>query len=93
MLGGYILLYPRAHVLTLVIIIFFVTVIEIPALLVLALWFVEQAVFGATDLITPTGSSGGVAYFAHIGGFGFGLLTIKLLATQRKRLPPPVMAH
>jgi membrane associated rhomboid family serine protease len=92
-LGGYILLYPRAHVLTLVIIICFVTVIEIPALLVLALWFVEQAVFGATDLITPTGSSGGVAYFAHIGGFGFGLLTIKLLATRRKRLPPPVMAH
>ncbi len=92
-LGGYILLYPRARVLTFVIIILFVTVIELPALLVLGLWFVEQAVFGATNLVTPTGSSGGVAYFAHIGGFGFGLLTIKLLATRRRRLPPPAVVH
>ena len=87
-LGAYIVLYPRARVLTLVIIIFFVTLIELPALLLLGLWFVEQAVFGATGLITPTGSSGGVAYFAHIGGFAFGLLSIKALTVRRR--PPPV---
>jgi membrane associated rhomboid family serine protease len=86
-LGGYIVLYPRARVLTLVIIIFFFTVIELPALVMLGIWFAEQAVFGATNLTTPTGSSGGVAYFAHIGGFIFGLLAVRLLATKRKQIP------
>jgi len=86
-LGGYILLYPRARVLTLVIIIFFFTVIELPAILMLGIWFAEQAVFAAADLTTPTGGGGGVAYFAHVGGFGFGLLTVRLLATRRRSLP------
>jgi membrane associated rhomboid family serine protease len=86
-LGGYILLYPRARVLTLVFIVFFVTVIELPAWVMLGVWFAEQAAFGATNLTTPTGGGGGVAYFAHIGGFAFGLLAIRLLATRRKRLP------
>jgi rhomboid family protein len=92
-LGGYILLYPKARVLTLVIIIFFFTVIELPALVMLGIWFAEQAAFGAAGLTTPTGSSGGVAYFAHIGGFAFGLLTIKLLARRRKQIPPPRPAY
>jgi len=86
-LGGYILLYPRARVLTLVIIILFFTVIELPALVMLGIWFVEQAVFAAVGLTTATGSAGGVAYFAHVGGFVFGLLTIKLLATRRRQIP------
>jgi membrane associated rhomboid family serine protease len=87
-LGGYILLYPRARVLTLVFIILFFTVIELPALLVLGFWFIEQAVFGAANLTNPTGGGGGVAYFAHVGGFVFGLATVKLLATRRRRIPP-----
>ncbi|MBV9749995.1 MAG: rhomboid family intramembrane serine protease, partial [Acetobacteraceae bacterium] len=82
--GGYILLYPRARVLTLVFIIFLFTIIELPALVVLALWFAQQAVFAAANLTTPAGGGGGVAYFAHVGGFAFGLLTIKLLATRRR---------
>jgi membrane associated rhomboid family serine protease len=86
-LGGYILLYPRARVLTLVFIILFFTVIELPALIVLGLWFAEQAVFAAANLSDPTGG-GGVAYFAHVGGFAFGLLTIRLLATRRRSIPP-----
>jgi membrane associated rhomboid family serine protease len=86
-LGGYILLYPRGRVLTLVIIIFFVTVIELPAVVMLGIWFAEQAVFGALNLTTPTGGGGGVAYFAHVGGFAFGLLTVRLLATRRKQVP------
>jgi membrane associated rhomboid family serine protease len=92
-LGGYILLYPKARVLTLVLIIFFFTVIELPALVMLGIWFAEQAAFGAAGLTTPRGSSGGVAYFAHIGGFAFGLLTIKLLARRRKQIPPPMPAY
>jgi membrane associated rhomboid family serine protease len=87
-LGGYILLYPRARVLTVVFIIFLFTVIELPALAVLGIWFIEQAVFGAVNLTDPTGGGGGVAYFAHVGGFAFGLLTIKLLASRRKQVPP-----
>jgi membrane associated rhomboid family serine protease len=88
-LGGYIVLYPRARVLTLVFIILFFTVIELPAVLVLGIWFAEQAIFGAANLTNPTGGGGGVAYFAHVGGFAFGLLTIRLLATHRKPVPPP----
>jgi membrane associated rhomboid family serine protease len=87
-LGGYILLYPRARVLTLVFIILFFTVIELPALLVLGFWFVEQAVFAAANLTNPTGGGGGVAYFAHVGGFVFGLAAVKLLATRRRSIPP-----
>jgi membrane associated rhomboid family serine protease len=87
-LGGYIVIYPRARVLTLVFIILFFTVIELPAIAVLGLWFLEQAVFGAANLTDPTGSGGGVAYFAHIGGFAFGALTIRLWATRRRQIPP-----
>jgi membrane associated rhomboid family serine protease len=92
-LGGYIVLYPRARVLTLVIIIFFVTVIELPALVMLGIWFAEQAVFAAAGLTTATGAGGGVAYFAHIGGFVFGALTIKLLATKRRQIPSRPTAY
>jgi membrane associated rhomboid family serine protease len=88
-LGGYLLLYPKARVLTLVFIILFVTVIELPAIVMLGIWFAEQAVFGAVGLTNPTGGGGGVAYFAHVGGFAFGVATIKLLATRRKAAPAP----
>jgi membrane associated rhomboid family serine protease len=87
-LGGYILLYPRARVLTVIFIIIFFTIIEIPAALVLGIWFVEQVLFGAYDLSSPTGGGGGVAYFAHIGGFAFGLLTIRAFAQRVKSVPP-----
>jgi membrane associated rhomboid family serine protease len=80
-LGGYALLYPRARVLTLVIIILFITVIELPALAMLGLWFLIQLLYGAADLAQPVGG-GGVAYFAHIGGFLFGLAMIKLFADR-----------
>jgi membrane associated rhomboid family serine protease len=83
-LGGYILLFPRARVLTVIFIIFFFTLIEIPALLVLGIWFVQQVLFGYFDLNDPAGGGGGVAYFAHIGGFAFGLLTIKAWVDRRR---------
>jgi rhomboid family protein len=89
-LGGYALLYPRARVVTLIFIVFFVTVITLPALLVLGLWFLLQLLDASSQPLT----GGGVAYFAHIGGFAFGLLTVKLLASRydpyydrRSRLP------
>jgi membrane associated rhomboid family serine protease len=82
-LGGYILLYPRARVLSVIFIVFFFTLVELPAMAVLGIWFVEQAIFGAVDLTDPTGSGGGVAYFAHIGGFAFGLLAIRAFAHRQ----------
>ena len=83
-LGGYLLLFPRARVITVIFIIFFFTILELPAIVFLVIWFAQQALFGYFDLIQPAGG-GGVAYFAHIGGFAFGLLAIKLFADERKR--------
>ena len=85
MLGGYIILFPSARVVTIIFIIFFFTIVELPALLILGFWFIQQALFGYFDLATGPPSGGGVAYFAHIGGFVFGLLAIKLFADERKR--------
>jgi membrane associated rhomboid family serine protease len=75
-------------VLTLVLIVLFFTVIQLPAWVMLGIWFAEQAAFAAAGLTHPTGG-GGVAYFAHLGGFAFGLLVVRLLATRRKPVPPP----
>ena len=83
MLGGYILLFPRAKVVTVIFIVFFFTILELPALLVLGLWFLQQALFGYFDLAQPR-RRGGVAYFAHIGGFVFGLLAIRLFASRKR---------
>ena len=82
-LGGYALLYPRARVLTVIFIIFFFTVVELPALLVLAIWFGLQLL--DSSAVSATGTAGGVAYFAHIGGFIFGLLFVRLFASRYNR--------
>jgi membrane associated rhomboid family serine protease len=77
-LGGYALLFPRARVVTLIFIIFFITLIEVPALLVLGVWFLLQLVDAGSQ---PAGGSG-VAVWAHVGGFVFGLIAIKLFASR-----------
>jgi len=88
-LGGYILMYPRARVVTVVFVVLLFTLIELPAWLLLGFWFVEQALFATAQLAQPTGGGGGgIAYAAHVGGFAFGLLAIRLFAQRRKRLPP-----
>ena len=81
-LGGYALLHPRARVLTFVIIIFFVTLIEVPAMIMLGIWFVLQFLpaVGQTAISDVGGDN--VAYFAHVGGFVFGLVAIKLFANR-----------
>jgi membrane associated rhomboid family serine protease len=83
-LGGYLLLFPRARVITVVFIVIIFTIIEIPALLFLVIWFAQQALFGYFDLIQPS-EGGGVAYFAHIGGFVLGLALVKLFASEDRR--------
>ena len=82
-LGGYALLYPRARVITLIFIIIIFTIVELPALVVLGAWILLQLLLGASQLGQPLGGGeGGVAYFAHIGGFVFGMLMIKLFANH-----------
>jgi membrane associated rhomboid family serine protease len=90
-LGGYLLLFPRARVLTVVIIILFVTIIEIPAAILLAIWFALQFLPALGQVTTSAAGGEGVAYWAHVGGFVFGLAAIKLFASQYggKALGPP----
>jgi membrane associated rhomboid family serine protease len=92
-LGGYIVLYPRARILSLVFIVFFVTIIEVPAIFLLGFWFLEQLYFGAAGLTNPVGGSEGVAYFAHVGGFVFGLALIGVFARHRKSVPPRFLVY
>jgi membrane associated rhomboid family serine protease len=84
-LGGYLLLFPRARVVTFVFIIFFFTILELPAILFLGVWIVQQILFAYYDLAQPAPGGGGVAYFAHVGGFLFGLLAVRLFASERRR--------
>lgn len=82
-LGAYILLFPRATVHTIVILGFFITTVKIPALIVIGFWAIIQFVNGL--LSTGVYHKGGVAWFAHIGGFLIGLLTIKLWLPRRNK--------
>jgi membrane associated rhomboid family serine protease len=83
-LGAYIVLFPRARVLTLIFF-FFITVIELPALWVLGAWFVLQLFSGVGSLGAQV--NGGVAYFAHVGGFAFGVIAAATIF-RRYRRPP-----
>ncbi len=83
LLGAYILLHPRGTVLTWIAPIFF---IPIPAFVYLGLWFGFQLVEGGYSFTHPE-PGGGVAYFAHIGGFVFGFLAVKFFSAGR---PPPL---
>jgi len=81
-LGAYLLLYPRAHVLVLIPLGFFSRLVPLPAMLVLGLWFVLQLVSSA---LAPAGE-GGVAFGAHIGGFIAGMALIPFFKYRRVRL-------
>lgn len=81
-LGAYLVLYPHARVHTIMFFGFFVQVIRIPALIVIGFWAIIQILNG---LITASiAHQGGVAWFAHIGGFLFGLFTIRLWRPKRR---------
>jgi membrane associated rhomboid family serine protease len=84
-LGAYFVLLPDASVLT-AFIFFFIFFQEIPAILFLGVWFLFQLWDGGFSILQPQ-AGGGVAFFAHIGGFVFGLLTVKLVAVRRPLRP------
>jgi membrane associated rhomboid family serine protease len=85
-LGAYIVLLPRGRVLTWVIPFF---VFELPAIAFLGIWFLLQLYLGGASFVQPQ-AGGGVAFFAHIGGFVFGLLAVRLFSTGRPGPLQPV---
>jgi membrane associated rhomboid family serine protease len=88
-LGAYLVLFPGARILSLVFLGFFYQLIEVPALVVLGFWFVLQLIDGIGSL-GLAGAEGGVAFFAHIGGFVAGLavgLLVRGTSGARRRRP------
>jgi membrane associated rhomboid family serine protease len=77
-LGAYLVLYPRARVISLVPFFFFFPIVEIPAIFYLGIWFVSQLLNGAMALSEASLQSGGVAWWAHIGGFVAGMVLVWL---------------
>jgi membrane associated rhomboid family serine protease len=85
-LGAYLLLLPRASVLILIFL-GLILIREVPAFLFLGFWFLFQLWLGSFSLVQPQ-EGGGVAFFAHIGGFVFGMAAVFLFANRRRLLRP-----
>lgn len=83
-LGAYLSLYPHARVVTLLPLGFFVQLIQVPAVLFLGFWFVQQFLFGLADIGSPS-AGGGVAWWAHIGGFVAGLALVWVFQSPKRR--------
>jgi membrane associated rhomboid family serine protease len=85
-MGAYIVLYPRARVLTLVPLIIFFTFWWLPAWIFLGYWFLIQFLSGAATTISYTSQTGGgIAFWAHVGGFAAGIVLIKILPARVRR--------
>lgn len=85
-LGAYLVLCPGSSIRTLVLLFVFITVINIPATFFIVFWFILQLFNGVGSLAGPLG--GGVAYWAHIGGFAMGYWWARKLVSYRRRRPP-----
>ena len=85
-MGAYFLFFPRAKVLSFVPIFLFAWFVEIPAVVYLGIWFLMQVYSGVASLSLP-GAESGVAWWAHVGGFVFGLAAGGLFSIGRKKRP------
>ena len=86
-MGAYIVLFPRATVAVIIPILFFIP-FPVPAFLLIGLWFLAQVFSGFASLgVSTVGSGGGIAYFAHIGGFLAGALLVNIFAVRRRGPP------
>lgn len=83
-MGAYIMLYPRSKITTIIFIIIYFTVAEIPALFFLGFWILLQFIYAAFT-VASGGAAGGVAWWAHVGGFAFGMTLTLLLKIFRKQ--------
>jgi membrane associated rhomboid family serine protease len=81
-LGGYLVLYPRANVRVLVFLFIFIQVVRVPAYVVLLLWIGYQVITGLPELTMRSEVNSGVAVWAHIGGFVAGVVLVKLFARK-----------
>lgn len=88
-LAAYLILFPWAKVRTVIFIFIFFTIVTLPAIVLIGLWFLLQFFDGVASLSTAQQGMGGVAYFAHVGGFVTGL-AITLLLRSRLQPPPPI---
>ncbi len=86
-LGAYLVTFPRSRILTLVPIIIFPWFVEIPAVVYLVFWFLMQLLEGVGTLGAPV-ETGGVAVWAHVGGFVAGVVLVKLMQPPRRRPQP-----
>ena len=84
-MGAYILRFPRAYIVTLIPLIIFFTTIRIPAIFFLGFWFLQQALFSVASLNSEVNLGGSIAYWAHSGGFIFGLILGPLLGLMRPK--------
>ena len=85
-MGAYLIKFPRAHIVTLVFIVIFITTVDIPAFFLLLYWFAIQFFSGVGSVGYSQVSQGGVAWFAHVGGFIAGMLLVMLMpGVQRAR--------
>ena len=84
-MGAYVIKYPKAKILTLLPLGFFITTIRIPAILFLGFWFLQQAINSFASLSMLDNSGGGVAYLAHAGGFVFGIVLGPMMGLFRDR--------
>ncbi|MBX9947929.1 MAG: rhomboid family intramembrane serine protease [Candidatus Obscuribacterales bacterium] len=83
-LGGYIICYPTARVLTAIPIFFIIRLIEVPAAVYLGFWFLSQFFTGFASIAKETGEEGGVAWWAHVGGFVAGIVLVKVFGMVRR---------
>jgi membrane associated rhomboid family serine protease len=81
-MGAYLVLYPRARVLTWF---FFIIILPFPAWLWLIIWALQQFLSGAAASLAPATQAGGIAFWAHVGGFVVGILLIELFPQRRNR--------
>lgn len=86
-LGGYIICYPTARVLTAIPIFFIIRLIEVPAAVYLGFWFISQAFTGVASIAKEAGEEGGIAWWAHIGGFVAGAVLVKVMSFPRQSRP------
>jgi membrane associated rhomboid family serine protease len=83
-MGAYLIKFPRARIITLVPIFVFITTLEIPAAFLLLYWFGIQFLSGIGSLAETDYTGGGVAWFAHVGGFIAGMLLIRLFPARKR---------
>jgi membrane associated rhomboid family serine protease len=83
-LGAYLLLFPYASISTLIAFGFFIRFVQLPAILVLGFWIVVQLLSGYITWGSTTGEGGGVAWFAHVGGFVAGMMLLFVMRPRRR---------